>query len=102
MKFKFINAKIPEIGSIILVCEINKIQCSHIGSVEFINPTTSNMTVLLLDKIGNITVNMTDSWTVLQIPDLQSLRYAYASYCDQNIDKLLIDGYSAFKKNNLL
>jgi hypothetical protein len=95
MKFKLHNDKLPPINSIILVCQ----GTTHIiGIVEAIQ--NNDIIILLLDRIGRMTIDKNGNWVRLNVSDLNSLRDTYKVFINKNIGSLLDDSNSKFKKAN--
>lgn len=92
MKFKLNNNKLPQINSIILVCNNDS---NIIGIVEAV--TNDKIVVLMLDRIGRIVIHKNDNWTQLNVSDLQSLRYTYKVFINKNVDGMINESYLKFK-----
>ena len=91
MKFRLRHNTLPNVNSIVLLCGN---ETDTIGIVEFV--LKDKFILLELDKNGRIEVGMYDNWIVLNINDIQSLRVAYVSYINRNINDLIGNSYRNF------
>lgn len=96
MRYAIINRNKPRVGSYVLV--MHNVE-NMIGMVEKLHD--SHMTVLLLSHNGRIDVGYDKGWVLMNVPDLQTMRYVYGTYVSQNIVGGIEQAYDAFKKRHI-
>lgn len=81
----------PPLYSIILISVKDKKYIGFINKIE-----KDIMSVLLLDTVGKMNINIKDNWRILDIKDLQSLRGAFNTYIGRNTPQVILDKYKIF------
>lgn len=92
MSYKIRNTKQPELNSVLQVRYNGE---NIIGIVEKVN--NGKISILMLDRIGRIIINMSDNWTCLNILTPSDLRDKYNMLINTDVSKSVLDAYEKFK-----
>ena len=91
MRYKFAHNRMPSKNAILLVFNDNG---NVIGMVD--NVDERKITLMGLDENGQIVIEKNANWIELKLTNLQSLRDAYNTYINKDVNQIIADAYRKF------